>query len=149
MLLNGITNFLCLPANCERTFFKKIKTNIEIRRLYFLYICQQQPVLPDCAISPHSVALVWFGSITQQQEELLRPRAEFITAAAHPTPASTVTAPVGQFRAHAPHSIHASRLRIRACFAFMLNTSCGHTIRQTPQPIHFSSSNASVTTSFK
>jgi hypothetical protein len=29
-------------------------------------------------------------------------------AAAQPTPLSTVIAPVGQFRAQAPHSMHAS-----------------------------------------
>jgi hypothetical protein len=38
-----------------------------------------------------------FLSITQQQAELSRPKAEFITAAAQPTPASTLKAAVGQF----------------------------------------------------
>jgi len=59
---------------------------------------------------------VFLGSITQQQESPVRPRAELITAAAQPTPASTAIASKGQFRAQAPHSIQASRLAIRAFF---------------------------------
>jgi len=48
-------------------------------------------------------------SITQQQDELSLPNAALITAAAQPTPACTEMAAAGQLRAHAPHSIHASR----------------------------------------
>jgi len=54
------------------------------------------------------------GSRKQQQEESLTPNAAFITAAAQPTPALTVTAASGQFLAHAPHSMQASRLSITA-----------------------------------
>jgi hypothetical protein len=52
--------------------------------------------------------------MTQQQEELSLPSRLFMTAAAQPTPAQTVTAPVGQFMAHAPHSMQASRSSISA-----------------------------------
>jgi hypothetical protein len=51
-------------------------------------------------------------SIVQQQEELFRPRAELMTAAAQPTPARTLSAVTGQFLAQAPHSMQASRLPI-------------------------------------
>jgi hypothetical protein len=64
----------------------------------------------------------FFGSMTQQQESPVRPRAELITAAAQPTPASTDNAAKGQFRAQAPHSIQASRLAIRTFFPFKENT---------------------------
>jgi hypothetical protein len=45
-----------------------------------------------------------------------------ITAAAHPTPASTVMAVAGQFFAHAPHSIQLSLSSIAAFFSFTLKT---------------------------
>jgi hypothetical protein len=38
----------------------------------------------------------------------------FMIAAAHPTPGVTEIASAGQFIAHAPHSMQASRSRIRA-----------------------------------
>jgi len=60
--------------------------------------------------------------MTQQHEELVRPRAALITAAAQPTPLCTVMASVGQLVAHAPHSMHASRSTIATLPLFKLNT---------------------------
>jgi len=54
------------------------------------------------------------GSTTQQQDALPRPKAALMTAAAHPTPDCTVTASAGQFKAQAPHSMHASRFSMNA-----------------------------------
>jgi hypothetical protein len=63
----------------------------------------------------------------QQQEELLRPSAAFITAAAQPTPALTSMASVGQLREQAPHSMHESRLSIRTLPFSLASTACGQT----------------------
>jgi hypothetical protein len=84
--------------------------------------------------------------MTQQQEALSRPKAVLMTAAAQPTPASTVTASVGQFLAQAPHSMQASRCSIFAWLSFMLKTAWGQTTRHIPHPTHFSSSSSKVTT---
>lgn len=46
----------------------------------------------------------------------------FMTADAQPTPALTWIALVGQFRAHAPHSMHRSFSTIQAVSSFMANT---------------------------
>jgi hypothetical protein len=45
----------------------------------------------------------------QQHEAFLRPKAALMTAAAHPTPESTLIASAAQFFAQAPHSMQASR----------------------------------------
>lgn len=49
-----------------------------------------------------------FSPSEQPQVGAMPRRFPFKTAAAHPTPALTLIAPAGQFRAHAPHSIHPS-----------------------------------------
>jgi hypothetical protein len=90
-----------------------------------------------------------FLSITQQQAELSRPKAEFITAAAQPTPASTLKAAGGQFWAQAPHSMQASRFSIRALPLSSKITAWGHTTVHVPHPTHFSWSKAKVTTSLR
>jgi hypothetical protein len=71
-----------------------------------------------------------------------------IIAAAHPTPALTVTAFTGQFKAQAPHSMQASFV-IRALPSDTSKTLCGQTLAQIPHPIHFSAENRSVDTFFK
>lgn len=82
----------------------------------------------------------------QQQDAPLLPRAALMTAVAHPTPAFTVTAPVGQFLAQAPHSMHASRSAITTAPPARPRTARGQTSRQAPQPEHRSVSSLSVTT---
>jgi hypothetical protein len=77
-------------------------------------------------------------SVIQQQAASVRPSMALITAAAHPTPALTVTASKGQFRLQAPHSMQASRFWISTCRVFILNTACGQTSMHIPQPVHFS-----------
>ena len=72
-----------------------------------------------------------------------------IIPAAQPTPDFTVTAPAAQFMAQAPHSIQKSLYGMNAFFSFIIKTSCGQTVVQTAQPLHFSLSNCRVTTSFK
>jgi hypothetical protein len=69
-----------------------------------------------------------------------------MTAAAQPTPASTVIALAGQFVAHAPHSMHKSLSTIRAFLSATLKTPCGHTSSHLPHPTHFSSAKESETT---
>ena len=49
------------------------------------------------------------GVRLQQHEDASRPRREFMTAAAQPTPVSTEIASAGQFMEQAPHSMQASR----------------------------------------
>jgi hypothetical protein len=86
------------------------------------------------------------SSMTQQQAELLRPRAELMTAAAHPTPVLTKIAAAGQFFEQAPHSMHASWCSILTMPLLRLKTAWGHTVRHMPQPVHFSPSRVNVTT---
>jgi len=68
------------------------------------------------------------------------------TAAAQPTPGRTVTAAVGQFRAHAPHSMQPSPSTIRDFPSSMANTACGQTTAHIPQPSHLAASSVRVTT---
>jgi hypothetical protein len=63
-------------------------------------------------------------------------RAARIMAAAHPTPLSTVIAPVGQLSWQAPHSMHASGRTSWARRLFMANTAWGQTMTHSSQPIH-------------
>lgn len=107
--------------------------------LFFLLKEQEKDVFSD----------VSRASITQQQDERSRPKTVFMTAAAQPTSACTVMASVGQLRAQAPHSMHASRFSIWAFPLFMPRTACGQTRRHIPQATHFSGSSSSVTTSFR
>jgi hypothetical protein len=69
-----------------------------------------------------------------------------ITAVAHPVPAATESAPKAQFRAQAPHSMHASRSTISTEPSLMEKTSWGQTSMQMPQPLHLSLSRESVAT---
>jgi hypothetical protein len=69
--------------------------------------------------------------------------------AAHPTPDLTVTAPVEQFMAQAPHSIQKSLFVMNAFFSFIVNTAWGQTMVHIAQPLHFSRSSCSVITFFK
>ena len=77
----------------------------------------------------------FFGSTMQQQAPFCRFSIPLITAAAHPTPVSTDTAPTGQLRLHAPHSMQASRFRIRTRFSAISSTPWGQTSRHMPQPV--------------
>jgi hypothetical protein len=73
----------------------------------------------------------------------------FITASAQPTPALTETAPAGQLREHAPHSMHES-LSVACAFPFDIsNTPLGHTVAHMAHPEHASASSCKVTTSFR
>jgi hypothetical protein len=90
-----------------------------------------------------------FVSATQQQAAFFLPRAELMTAAAHPTPAFTAMAFVGQFWAQAPHSMHASRLTIWTFPLGRFKTSWGQTVTHIPQPTHFSSETLRVVTSLR
>jgi hypothetical protein len=85
----------------------------------------------------------------QQHEESFRPNAELMTAAAQPTPLLTLIASAGQFMAHAPHSMQASRFWIRTEPLFRLKTSWGQTNMHMPQPAHFSWARSKVTTSLR
>jgi hypothetical protein len=70
-----------------------------------------------------------------------------IIAAAHPTPLSTFSAPVGQLSWHALHSMQASARTIctrRAPRAPGANTPCGHTALHIPQLIHAAALKVSV-----
>jgi hypothetical protein len=58
----------------------------------------------------------------RQQALFCRFSIPLITAAAYlPTPASADTAPAGQLRLNAPHSMQASRFRIRTRFPSIFN----------------------------
>jgi hypothetical protein len=77
----------------------------------------------------------------QSQDAFALPlKADPITAAAHPGPASTFMASNAQFMAQAPHSIHFSFAVIFAFLFSILNILCGHTVSHMPQPVHFFSS---------
>lgn len=65
---------------------------------------------------------------------------------AHPTPGLTRMAAVGQFWAHAPHSIQPSRSRIAAFFPTLSKTPWGQTISHIPHPLHATVSSFSVDT---
>jgi hypothetical protein len=105
---------------------------------------QQQPDLRGLTVLEESRGVS--ASITQQQAELLRPRAELMTAAAHPTPVLTKIAVSGQFFAQAPHSMHASRCSILTMPLLRPKTAWGHTVRHMPHPVHFSLSIVNVAT---
>lgn len=96
------------------------------------YHVQQHPSLPEQS---------QLGSLPLSQP--------MITAVAHPTPVSTVTAPAGQFLAQAPHSMQRSLSSIFAFLSLMLKTLWGQTSAHLPQPMHFSSDKQSVATFFK
>ena len=120
------------PASCVRSWQKW---------LYSCRVCQQQH--PPC------FAVESVGSTLHEHSLFFRPSMELITALAQPTPACTEIAPNGQLRLHAPHSMHASRFWIITCLLFILNTSCGHTSKHIPQPVHLFSSSCRVTTSLR
>src|SRR5512136_2836606 len=65
-------------------------------------------------------------------------------AAAHPTPLSTVMAPVGQLSWQAPHSMHAVGWTSWTALPSGANTPCGHTAMHIPQLAHNSGSYLSV-----
>ncbi len=69
-----------------------------------------------------------------------------IIAAAQPTPDLTEMAEVGQFFAHAPHSMQASRSAMRAVRSSSAKTACGQTVVHMPHPLHFVASSWSVVT---
>jgi len=58
------------------------------------------------------------------------------TPAAQPTPARTVIAPGSQFRAHAPHSMHAPAIGQHGPLVLHPKTACGQTRTQRLQPLH-------------
>jgi hypothetical protein len=68
------------------------------------------------------------GKTNDQEQQLPDERIFFsishslINPEAHPTPAATLMTPAGQFLAHAPHSMQASRSTITACLSETLNT---------------------------
>jgi hypothetical protein len=109
-------------------------------------IDQQHPVFEDGATDSFSASGC---SRIQQQESLLIPRAELITAAAHPTPTSTLMAAVGQFIWQAPHSMQASLQMTSAFPDSTANTPWGQTSVHIPHPMHLSGSSFKVTTFFK
>jgi hypothetical protein len=79
-----------------------------------------------------------------QEASFLPVRAAYIIAAAHPTPLSTFTAPVGQLSWHAPHSIQLpGRTRDTTPFA-LSKTACGQTAEQNLQLLHNSRLNCRV-----
>jgi hypothetical protein len=72
--------------------------------------------------------------------------APVMIAVTQPMPAWTVIAVVGQFWAHAPHSMQPSRLTIWAFLPTISNTVWGQTLTHIPQPMHRCWFNWSVTT---
>jgi hypothetical protein len=90
---------------------------------------------------PCSSAHLHFGSVPVNK--LL------MKALAHPTPESTDKASAGQFKAHAPHSMQASRSPIAALLSLIVKTERGQTTSHMPQPMHFCVSSFRVTTFFK
>lgn len=89
-----------------------------------------------------------FFAVSQQHASVF-PSAALITAVAQPTPALTVTAATGQFRAQAPHSMQLSLSTILALPLSTAKTACGHTVTHIPQPVHFSLLSCRVTTFVK
>ena len=63
-------------------------------------------------------------------------RAAWIIAHAHPTPLWTSIACVGQFRAHAPHSMHSDGCASSACASPSAKTAWGQTWVQRWQLMH-------------
>ena len=70
--------------------------------------------------------------------------AAWIMAAAQPTPACTLIAPGSQLSMHAPHSIQAFLLTMRAMVSPASNTPCGQTVLQNPQLVQSFGKNCSV-----
>jgi len=70
-------------------------------------------------------------------------------AAAHPTPAVTVIAPLAQLRAQAPHSMHAARSRICAFPPPIAKTACGQTSMHSLHPLQRPGSSMRVSPFFK
>ena len=84
--------------------------------------------------------------LEQSQFGLEPANAPLMMATAQPTPESTEIASSGQFLAHAPHSMQASRSTNRARFSSIRNTAWGQTTAHIPHPVHFVSSSLKVTT---
>jgi hypothetical protein len=72
-----------------------------------------------------------------------------MTAAAHPTPAVTRTAPEAQFLMHAPHSMHDSRSAIEDFPSIMRKTAWGQTSIHCRQPRQSPWSSFSVSPFFR
>lgn len=70
----------------------------------------------------------------------------FIIYEAQPTPGVSESAPGGQLRAQAPHSIHPSGSTISALSPRSSKTSCGQTSVHDPQPTHLFASSLKVLT---
>ena len=102
----------------------------------------------------HAARNCWSGSSTTARCCAARALADrfrsakrpLIMAVTQPTPAWIEMAAVGQFRAHAPHSMQSSRLAISAFLPTISNTAWGQTLTHIPQPIHRCWFNCSVTT---
>ena len=69
-----------------------------------------------------------------------------MNAAAHPTPALTDKAPVGQFIAHAPHSMQESCSTTEHLPSDTTKTAWGQTVSHMRQPLHFEGSSLSEVT---
>ena len=100
------------------------------------------PRTPETEIG-YRVFPVWLspqqGDRGPPQEQLsmsLPRRAAWIIAQAHPTPLYTSIACVGQFRAHAPHSMHCDGRPSCACFSPSAKTAWGQTWVQRLQLMH-------------
>jgi hypothetical protein len=65
-------------------------------------------------------------------------------AYAQPTPLSTLSAPVGQFSWHAPHSMHEGAWATRTTPFSRAKTSCGQTAMHVQQPAQSVGSYSSV-----
>lgn len=92
------------------------------------------------------------GTTQQQSESSEQPHdgsvprsAPIIIAMAQPVPDVTVTASLGQFLAHAPHSMQASRSTTFALRFSMRKTPWGQTDTHMLHPLHMASFRDSVT----
>ncbi len=114
------------------------------------------PAVANATIHPFGTRPAIVGADRQQQPDVALPEhsqigsvprsAPLIMAVTQPTPAWIEMAAVGQFRAHAPHSMQSSRLAISAFLPTISNTAWGQTLTHIPQPIHRCWFNCSVTT---
>jgi hypothetical protein len=109
----------------------------------------EQPDIDEIGprVAPYSFlpAPVQQSELSEQQPPLA-PSLPRMMPAAQPTPALTRIASTGQFRAHAPHSMQASRSATRAVPSSTENTACGQTAVHIPQPMHLPTSRSSVVT---
>src|SRR5450830_911715 len=107
---------------------------------FFVYYCRNHRIRRSIEALRRTY-LIWMTTIYYEQQlppgdRRFRSRSHsLIIPEAQPTPASTVMALTGQFRAQAPHSIQASRSVMEVFFSVIENTWCGQTSRQRPQPM--------------